>query len=73
MGTWDVGPFANDIAADWCGDLHDAAGDERLPRISSVLRWLAADEQPQARRTSTHCRQHAEPAVDQPWIITTLK
>ena len=25
MGTWDVGPFDNDTAADWCGDLHDAA------------------------------------------------
>jgi hypothetical protein len=24
MGTWDVGPFDNDTAADWCGDLHDA-------------------------------------------------
>ena len=24
MGTWDVGPFDNDAAAYWCGDLHDA-------------------------------------------------
>jgi len=24
MGTGDVGPFDNDNAADWCGDLHDA-------------------------------------------------
>lgn len=24
MGSWGVGPFDNDIAADWCGDLDDA-------------------------------------------------
>ncbi|MEU5943741.1 DUF4259 domain-containing protein [Micromonospora sp. NPDC047548] len=24
MGTWDSGPFDNDTAADWCGDLDDA-------------------------------------------------
>ena len=24
MGTWDAGPFDNDTAADWCGDLQDA-------------------------------------------------
>lgn len=29
MGTWDVGPFDNDAAADWCGDLHDAAPAQR--------------------------------------------
>jgi Domain of unknown function (DUF4259) len=36
MGTWDVGPFNNDTA-DWCGDLHDAAGDQRLPLIRATL------------------------------------
>jgi hypothetical protein len=29
MGTWDVGPFDNDTAADWCGDLHDATPTQR--------------------------------------------
>src|SRR5258705_7913835 len=37
MGTWDVGPFNNDTAADWCGDLHDAAGDQRLPLVRAAL------------------------------------
>ena len=29
MGTWDVGPFDNDTAADWCGDFDEAAPAER--------------------------------------------
>ncbi|MBQ0829439.1 DUF4259 domain-containing protein [Streptomyces tagetis] len=29
MGTWDVGPFDNDTAADFCGGLDDAAAEER--------------------------------------------
>src|SRR4051794_29121177 len=29
MGTWDVGPFDNDGAADWCGDLDEAAPGDR--------------------------------------------
>jgi hypothetical protein len=37
MSTWDVGPFNNDTAADWCGDLHDAAGDQRLPLVRAAL------------------------------------
>jgi hypothetical protein len=37
MGTWDVGPFNNDTAADWCGDLHDAAGDQRLSLVHATL------------------------------------
>jgi hypothetical protein len=37
MGTWDVGPFNNDTAADWCGDLHETAGDERLPLVRATL------------------------------------
>jgi hypothetical protein len=37
MGTWDVGPFNNDTAADWCGDLHDAAEDQRLPLVRATL------------------------------------
>jgi hypothetical protein len=37
MGTWDVGPFNNDAAADWCGDPHDAAGDQRLSLVRATL------------------------------------
>ncbi len=37
MGTWDVGPFDNDTAADWCGDLHDAAPAQRIALLRSAL------------------------------------
>jgi len=37
MGTWDVGPFDNDTAADWCGDLDDAAPGERSGLVRSAL------------------------------------
>jgi hypothetical protein len=37
VGTWAVGPFNNDTAADWCGDLHDADGDQRLPLVRATL------------------------------------
>ncbi|MGA5302866.1 DUF4259 domain-containing protein [Nucisporomicrobium flavum] len=29
MGTWDVGPFDNDTAADWRGDLDQATPEQR--------------------------------------------
>jgi len=37
MGTWDVGPFDNDTAADWCGDLNDAASQRRPTIVRSAL------------------------------------
>ncbi|MEU6438865.1 DUF4259 domain-containing protein [Streptomyces sp. NPDC047046] len=37
MGTWDVGPFDNDIAADFCGELDEAAAGERTRLIGSIL------------------------------------
>jgi hypothetical protein len=37
MGTWDVGPFDNDTAADWCGDLDDAASGQRPTIVRSAL------------------------------------
>ena len=37
MGTWDVGPFDNDTAADWCGDLHDAAPRRRAGMLRSAF------------------------------------
>ena len=37
MGTWDVGPFDNDTAADWCGDLDDASPDARQGLVRDTL------------------------------------
>ncbi len=41
MGTWDVGPFDNDTAADWCGDLDDAAPEQRVVLIRDALSRVA--------------------------------
>jgi hypothetical protein len=41
MGTWDVGPFDNDTAADWCGDLDGAAADQRATLIRNALSRVA--------------------------------
>ncbi|MEW2492437.1 DUF4259 domain-containing protein [Streptomyces nodosus] len=37
MGTWDVGPFDNDTAADFCGDLDEAAATEREGIVRGAL------------------------------------
>ncbi|MFJ6899415.1 DUF4259 domain-containing protein [Streptomyces hokutonensis] len=37
MGTWDVGPFDNDTAADWCGDLDDTSPDARQDLVRDTL------------------------------------
>jgi hypothetical protein len=37
MGTWDVGPFDNDTAADWCGDLHDATPARRPAMLRNAF------------------------------------
>jgi Domain of unknown function (DUF4259) len=44
MGTWDLGPFDNDTAADWCGDLDDAAPDEREPMIRAALTGVVDED-----------------------------
>ncbi|WP_155373888.1 DUF4259 domain-containing protein [Catellatospora vulcania] len=41
MGTWDSGPFDNDAAADWCGDLNDADPGDRLGMIRQTLAAVA--------------------------------
>ncbi|MFB8070173.1 DUF4259 domain-containing protein [Streptomyces californicus] len=41
MGTWDVGPFDNDTAADFADDLDEAAPDEREAMIRGVLKRAA--------------------------------
>lgn len=43
MSAWQTGPFDNDTAADWCGDLDDLLLEERLEKITSTL-TVAADE-----------------------------
>lgn len=37
MGTWSTGPFDNDTAADWAGDLHDARPDDRAQMVRAAL------------------------------------
>lgn len=55
MGTWDVGPFDNDTAADFCGDLDEAAADERegiirgaLTRVIDTAGYLESPESEEA-------------------------
>ena len=40
MGTWDTGPFDNDSAADWCGDLDDAKPADRPALIRRAFTAL---------------------------------
>lgn len=44
MGTWGTGPFDNDTAADWCGDLDEAAPAERVEMIREALERVAGEE-----------------------------
>ncbi|MFJ3921559.1 DUF4259 domain-containing protein [Streptomyces sp. NPDC090022] len=37
MGTWDVGSFDNDTAADFCDDLDEAAAGEREGIVCGIL------------------------------------
>jgi hypothetical protein len=41
MGAWDVGPFDNDAAADFAGDLTDAAPADRPQLIREALTTAA--------------------------------
>ncbi|WUD70700.1 DUF4259 domain-containing protein [Streptomyces sp. NBC_00510] len=41
MGTWDIGPFDNDTAADFGGDLDEAAWEERVSVIRGALKRAA--------------------------------
>lgn len=41
MGAWDVGPFDNDTAADWCGGLNEAAPERRAVLIRDALTRVA--------------------------------
>lgn len=55
MGTWDVGPFDNDTAADFGGDLDEAAAGKRegivrgaLTRVIDTAAYLEAPESEEA-------------------------
>lgn len=44
MGAWDSGPFDNDTAADWCGDLDDANPGDRPRLIRAALNRVADED-----------------------------
>ncbi len=41
MGTWGIGPFDNDTAADFAGDLDEAPMEQREAMIRRVLKRAA--------------------------------
>ncbi|MCW2875631.1 DUF4259 domain-containing protein [Actinacidiphila oryziradicis] len=43
MGTWDVGPFDNDRAADFVGDLDELPEQERIGVLRSALATAAGE------------------------------
>lgn len=43
MGAWAAGPFDNDDAADWAGELDDAEPDERAAMIRAALAEAAEE------------------------------
>ncbi|MFE4975030.1 DUF4259 domain-containing protein [Kitasatospora sp. NPDC056651] len=45
MGTWDIGHFDNDSAADFCGGLDDAAPGEREGKLRAALLGAARAEE----------------------------
>ncbi|MEO3863339.1 DUF4259 domain-containing protein, partial [Acrocarpospora sp. B8E8] len=44
MGTWDVGPFDNDHAADWCGHLNDAPAEKRPQLIRRAFTQVMVED-----------------------------
>jgi len=44
MGTWQVGPFGNDVAMDFFDEIEETPDDQVLARLSSVL--TAVTERP---------------------------
>lgn len=62
MGTWGVGPFANDTAADFASYLDEAAADDRESMIRSALK-RAADPAEQLEAP----RPPREPWPRHPW------
>ncbi|WBB50529.1 DUF4259 domain-containing protein [Verrucosispora sp. WMMA2044] len=44
MGAWDSGPFDNDTAADWCGELDDADAAQRPVLVRTALNRAAVEQ-----------------------------
>ena len=44
MATWQLGPFDNDDAVDWCGALEDTAPDQRTTFVRQTLEAAALVE-----------------------------
>lgn len=44
MGAWGSGPFDNDDAADWSGELNDAEPGERVEMIRAALTRAAQED-----------------------------
>jgi hypothetical protein len=61
MGTWAAGPFDNDMAADWCGDLDEAAAPEREGLVREALE--AAVDEDEYLDSSVACEAVAAAAV----------
>ncbi|MCX4539141.1 DUF4259 domain-containing protein [Streptomyces sp. NBC_01565] len=67
MGTWDVGPFDNDTAADFGGDLDEVAAGERGPMGRVGWRALAREHPPPAERApATALGRAAQPDLTHP-------
>jgi hypothetical protein len=44
VGTWASGPFDNDTAADWCGDLDDARPGDRPAMVRAALSGVVEED-----------------------------
>ncbi|MGI5350740.1 DUF4259 domain-containing protein [Streptomyces sp. CA-250714] len=73
MGTWDVGPFDNDAAGDFCAALDEASADARegivrdtLARVAGTRDYLEADEAEEAVAAAAliAAQCHGGPSVD---------
>ncbi|WP_327086306.1 DUF4259 domain-containing protein [Nonomuraea sp. NBC_01738] len=75
MGTWDVGPFDSDSAADWCGHFHDAAPEQRpellrrtLEEVAGRTEYLDVDEAAEAMAAAAIvAAQHSGPPITSPY------
>ena len=59
MGTWDIGPFDNDVAADFSGNLDDLPQDRRAEALRTALHKAATCDDtvavvPERERLSIH-------------------
>ncbi|MEE1830502.1 DUF4259 domain-containing protein [Streptomyces sp. SP17KL33] len=74
MGTWNTGPFDNDTAADFAGDLDDAKSEERealirgvLTRTVDVTGWLTEGEEAVAAAALIAVRCPGGAPIDTPF------